>query len=222
VRDPQVSGANCEAEPRQQWRGSPVGSVSWVHFLPDHSPFGIPLAGDLMKQSERTPLWVWLTFGLIGLGIAAYAAVQDGIVAAPDLRTITEAARAIILGGCAPLAAQTNAPPSWTMSALGGSRRAAPKKEVGVWTHRRGVWTRRQSLMAFHSQSVRVRASDECLSRRAIRRRDFTAFVARAASVRPGPAFAVIGLQGVACRILYPSKRCPYKKIDATSSDRVR
>jgi hypothetical protein len=21
VRDPQVSGANCEAEPRQQWRG---------------------------------------------------------------------------------------------------------------------------------------------------------------------------------------------------------
>ena len=50
-----------------------------------------------MKQS--TPLWVWLTFGLISLGIAAYAAVQDGIVAAPDLRTITEAARAIILGG---------------------------------------------------------------------------------------------------------------------------
>ena len=53
-----------------------------------------------MKQSEMTTsLWVWLTFGLIGLGIAAYAAVQDGIVAAPDLRTITEAARAFILGG---------------------------------------------------------------------------------------------------------------------------
>ena len=50
-----------------------------------------------MKQS--TPLWVWLTFGLISLGIAAYTAVQDGIVAAPDLRTITEAAQAIILGG---------------------------------------------------------------------------------------------------------------------------
>src|ERR1700688_5198718 len=28
--------------------------------------------------------------------------------------------------------------------------------------------------------------------------------------------------QGVACRILYPSKRCPYKKVDATSGDRVR
>ena len=26
VRDPQVSGANCDAEPRQQWRGFPVGS----------------------------------------------------------------------------------------------------------------------------------------------------------------------------------------------------
>ena len=42
---------------------------------------------------------MWLVLGLISLGIAAYAAVQDGIVAAPDLRTITEAARAIILGG---------------------------------------------------------------------------------------------------------------------------
>jgi hypothetical protein len=52
-----------------------------------------------MKQSERTPLWVWLPFGLISLGITAYAAVQEGIVAAPDLRTIMEAARAIILGG---------------------------------------------------------------------------------------------------------------------------
>jgi len=31
--------------------------------------------GDLMKQSRETaPLWVWLTFGLIGLGIIAYAA----------------------------------------------------------------------------------------------------------------------------------------------------
>jgi hypothetical protein len=37
-----------------------------------------------MKQSkETTPLWVWLTFGLISLGIAAYAAVQDDIVAIP-------------------------------------------------------------------------------------------------------------------------------------------
>jgi len=52
-----------------------------------------------MKQSERTPSWVWLVFSLISLGIATYAAVQDGIVAAPDLRTITEAARPIILGG---------------------------------------------------------------------------------------------------------------------------
>jgi hypothetical protein len=50
-----------------------------------------------MKQS--TPLWVWLTFGLISLGIAAYAAVQDGIVTGQDLRTTTEAARAFILGG---------------------------------------------------------------------------------------------------------------------------
>ena len=49
------------------------------------------LAGDLMKQSEMTtPLWVWLTFGLISLGIAAYAAVQDDIFAAPDLRPIME------------------------------------------------------------------------------------------------------------------------------------
>jgi hypothetical protein len=55
------------------------------------------LAGDFMKQSEMTtPLWVWLTFGLISLGIAAYAAVQDNIFAAPDLRTIAEAARTII------------------------------------------------------------------------------------------------------------------------------
>jgi len=46
--------------------------------------------------------------------------------------------------------------------------------------------------------------------------------VARAASVWPGTgACAAISLQGVACRILYPSKRCPYKKIDATSGDRV-
>jgi hypothetical protein len=43
-----------------------------------------------MKQSER---WMWLTLGLISLGIAAYAAVQDAIVTAQDLRTITEAAR---------------------------------------------------------------------------------------------------------------------------------
>ena len=58
------------------------------------------LAGDLMKQSEMTtPLRVWLTFGLISLGIAAYAAVQDGIVTGQDLRTTTEAARAFILGG---------------------------------------------------------------------------------------------------------------------------
>ena len=33
-----------------------------------------------------------LTLGLIAFGIAAYAAVQDGIVATPDLRTVTEAA----------------------------------------------------------------------------------------------------------------------------------
>ena len=53
-----------------------------------------------MKQSkETTPSWVWLTFGLTSLVIAAYAAVQDEIFAVPDLRTITEAARAIILGG---------------------------------------------------------------------------------------------------------------------------
>ena len=55
----------------------------------------------MKQQSETTPLWVWLTFGVISLGIAAYAAVQDDIFAAPDLRTITEAARAIILGGIA-------------------------------------------------------------------------------------------------------------------------
>ena len=36
---------------------------------------------------------MWLTLGLISLGIAAYAAVQDGIVTPQDLRTITEAAR---------------------------------------------------------------------------------------------------------------------------------
>ena len=51
-----------------------------------------------MKQSE-TPSWVWLVLGLIGLGIATYAAVQDGIVTGQDLRTTTEAARAFILGG---------------------------------------------------------------------------------------------------------------------------
>jgi hypothetical protein len=50
-----------------------------------------------MKQSEMT-VCVWLTFGLISLGIAGYAAVQDDIFAAPDLGTITEAARTIILG----------------------------------------------------------------------------------------------------------------------------
>ena len=39
-----------------------------------------------MKQSkETTPLWVWLTFGLTSLVIAAYAAVQDEIFAVPDL-----------------------------------------------------------------------------------------------------------------------------------------
>ena len=42
---------------------------------------------------------MWLTFGLTSLVIAAYAAVQDEIFAVPDLRTITEVARAIILGG---------------------------------------------------------------------------------------------------------------------------
>jgi hypothetical protein len=58
------------------------------------------LAGDLMKQLQMTtPLWVWLPFGLISLGITAYAAVQDDIFAAPDLRPIMEAARAVILGG---------------------------------------------------------------------------------------------------------------------------
>ena len=55
-----------------------------------------------------------------------------------------------------------------------------------------------------------------------MRRRDFTTFVARAASVAGHSDCAAIGLQGLACRILYPSKRCPYKKIDATSGDRVR
>jgi hypothetical protein len=34
---------------------------------------------------------MWVTLGLIAFGIAAYAAVHDGIVAVPDLRTITEA-----------------------------------------------------------------------------------------------------------------------------------
>ena len=53
-----------EAEPRQQWRG----------FL------WICLVKRLMKQSERTPSWVWLVLGLIRLGIATYAAAQDGIV----------------------------------------------------------------------------------------------------------------------------------------------
>ena len=58
------------------------------------------LAGDLMKQLwMMKPLWMWLTFGLISLGIAAYAAVHDDIFAAPDLRPIMEAARAVILGG---------------------------------------------------------------------------------------------------------------------------
>ena len=52
-----------------------------------------------MKQSERTALWVWLILGLISLGIATYAAVQDGIVTAQHLRTATEAARTFILGG---------------------------------------------------------------------------------------------------------------------------
>ena len=82
-------------EPRQQWRGFILNLSREAHLPPPgHRPFGY-----IMKQSERTSLWVWLTFGLISLGIAAYAAVQDGIVAAPNLRTITEAARAIILGG---------------------------------------------------------------------------------------------------------------------------
>ena len=49
-----------------------------------------------MKQSE--PSWVWLVLGLISLGIATYAAVQDGIVTGQDLRPATEAARAFILG----------------------------------------------------------------------------------------------------------------------------
>jgi hypothetical protein len=46
--------------------------------------------------------------------------------------------------------------------------------------------------------------------------------VARAASVWPGSTLAQLSAcKAVACRILYPSKRCPYKKIDATSGDRV-
>jgi hypothetical protein len=52
-----------------------------------------------MKQSkEKTPLWVWLTFALISLGVAAYAAVLDGFWVPPDFQTITETARTIILG----------------------------------------------------------------------------------------------------------------------------
>ena len=62
---------------------------------------GLSCCDRMKQQSETTPLWVWLTFGLISLGIAAYAAVQDDIFAAPDLRTITEAARAIMLAGIA-------------------------------------------------------------------------------------------------------------------------
>ena len=27
---------------------------------------------ERMKQSKMTPLWVWLTIGLIGLGLTAY------------------------------------------------------------------------------------------------------------------------------------------------------
>ena len=46
-----------------------------------------------------TPLWVWLTFALVSLSIAAYAAVQDNIFVVPDIPTIKEAARAIILAG---------------------------------------------------------------------------------------------------------------------------
>ena len=50
-----------------------------------------------MKQSkEKTPLRVWLTFALISLCIAAYAAVLDGFWVPPDFQTITETARTII------------------------------------------------------------------------------------------------------------------------------
>ena len=41
---------------------------------------------------------VWLTFGVISLCVAAYAAVLDGFWVPPDLQTITETARTIILG----------------------------------------------------------------------------------------------------------------------------
>ena len=101
VRDPQVSRRAARQSPVSNGGAFLLGLSRGVHLPPpatDHSE-STPRwgKGDLMKQS--TPLWVWLTFGLISLGIAAYAAVQDDIFAAPDLRPITEAARAIILGG---------------------------------------------------------------------------------------------------------------------------
>ena len=53
-----------------------------------------------------------------------------------------------------------------------------------------------------------------------MRRRDFVTFVARAAAVWPGIALAQQSAGNVA--YLYPSKRGPYKKIDAALGDRMR
>ena len=101
MRDPQVSGRTARQSPVSNDGAFLLNLSRGVHLPPpatDHSE-STPRwgKGDLMKQP--TPLWVWLTFGLISLGIAAYAAVQDGIVTGQDLRTTTEAARAFILGG---------------------------------------------------------------------------------------------------------------------------
>jgi hypothetical protein len=55
-----------------------------------------------------------------------------------------------------------------------------------------------------------------------MRRRDFVTFVARAAAVWPGIALAQQSA-GKVWRVarLYPSKRGPYKKIDAALDDRM-
>ena len=56
-----------------------------------------------------------------------------------------------------------------------------------------------------------------------MRRRGFVTFVARAAAVWPGTAVAQQSA-GKVWRVayLYPSKRRPYKKIDAALGDRMR
>jgi len=46
-----------------------------VRVLAPRNTLGLDgFAGRGIPQRETAPLWVWLTFGLIGLGIIAYAA----------------------------------------------------------------------------------------------------------------------------------------------------